>query len=305
MAKKPTGGTTVKPTTPGGGRKLSPEHRARIAETNRARYAAMSPAEREATLARIGRRPRVAQAGGDPSPPASREKIVSVREEWPGPLPDAAGPGAGRGSAAEAQAARPNLNGHGPAPIFAVPDLPPMELGEASPVDQTELGAPAGLLVSQAQVTGLVRLPFRVIAVRRGRHWRLNDEEAEIIAEPLTRKVNESAVLARGVSLLGDWLVIVVGLTVLVSARVLEDEQRAKRDHADGEPAGAGVAPGPVSPGDDHRDRGGPDRPDASGAPGAGRINRLTWPTGASPNGNAPAAGPAAEESAPVQALRW
>lgn len=63
--------TKARATHPDGRRKLSEETKAKLSEANRRRFAAMTPEQQAAQLARIGRQPRGSKAGpDDPKDPA-------------------------------------------------------------------------------------------------------------------------------------------------------------------------------------------------------------------------------------------
>lgn len=59
--------TKVRPATASGGRKLSDEHRRKLSESNKAKFAALTPEQKAAQVARLagGRKPR---APSDPPP---------------------------------------------------------------------------------------------------------------------------------------------------------------------------------------------------------------------------------------------
>lgn len=240
----PPNATTVRPETDSGGRRHSPETRARLSEISRARWEALSPEQKAAQLARLKRRPPA--PAGEP-PPASEGGPRNPLDDAPGAPPEPARPVGRQGRT------------DGP-PLFVVPDLPPLELGTDAG-DQAGIAEQVPLAVTEAQVDRLLRLPFAWLATRRGRHWRLADDEAAMVVPALTAKINESALAARVLGAGGDWAVIVGGLAVIVSARVLEDQEHDQRARRDGRGRAAGVSP-PVPGGDgdvgDRRDAGGP-----------------------------------------------
>lgn len=246
--------TDVRPEGPNGGRRVSEETRTKIRDAARARFAALTPEQQEAQRARLrrgGPPPAAPPANGGPASPL--DDALGARR-----APDPEGP----------QHVAPGRNGHdraaGP-PIFRVPELPVLEAGEPAiggPPLEEETAVAAGITVSEAQVSTLLRFPFELVALRRGEHWKLRDDEAAMIAEPLTRKINENALAARAIGAGGDWVVIVGGLAIVVSARVAED---AERERARSAKPGAGRVP----EGRGDRDRGAPGRPDARGAVGS------------------------------------
>lgn len=252
-------GPQIRPETPTGGRRMSEAARAASSTAQKARWAALSPEQQAAQKARL-------RHAGPPKVPASAGLPPGPPEGGPrSPLDDTLG--------ADQEPARqvaPGSNGHdravGP-PVFRVPDLPPLETGGgplAGPVPldgAPEIEGPAGIQVTQEQVTTLLRFPFELTGLRRGPHWKLHDDEAAMIAEPLTRKINENAIAARALAAGGDWAVIAGGLTVVVSARVAEDQ---RRDRERTGPAGRdGARAGRVPDRDDGRRGGEPGRPDA------------------------------------------
>lgn len=237
-------GPTIRPETPAGGRRASEETRAKLSKAASDRWAALTPEQQEAQRARLRR-------GGTAKPPVP-----------PGPAPV---PGGSRSPLDDTLGAReeparqvaPGSNGHdrasGP-PIFRVPDLPPLETGGGplgggpEPLeDGPDLGPLPGVQVTQEQVTTLLKFPFELAGLRRGPHWKLHDDEAAMVAEPLTRKINENAIAARALAAGGDWAVIAGGLAVIVSARVAEDQKRDRERAAGGarDVTGTGRVPDP------------------------------------------------------------
>lgn len=69
----------AKPETAAGRRKLSDAHRAKLSAVNKAKYDALTPEQKAAQLARLGRTPR-SPAGG-PKPP----KDPTTRQDPPSP----------------------------------------------------------------------------------------------------------------------------------------------------------------------------------------------------------------------------
>jgi len=273
----PPNATTVRPETDSGGRRHSPETRARLSEISRARWEALSPEQKAAQLARLKRRPPA--PAGEP-PPASEGGPRNPLDDAPGAPPEPARPVGRQGR-------------DGSPPLFVVPDLPPLELG-ADAGEQAGLAGPAPIAVTEAQIDRLLRLPFALIATRRGAHWRLTDDEAALVVPALTAKVNESALAARVLGAGGDWAVIVGGLAVIVSARVLEDQEHDKRAGRHGR---AGGVSAPV-PGDD-RDQG--DRRDAGGP--LGTLNGFVLGGRPPDGGGAPTMDPEVAWAPPRQAL--
>lgn len=250
--------TQARPEAPGGGRRISEETRARLREISRARYAAMTPEQQAAQLARLRH--------GTPKPPAP----ATEPEGRPSLFDDAP-----RAAAAPARAE--GLNGQdraaGP-PIFRVPELPPLELGDQAAPEGAIAPELAGPGISEAQVARLVRMPFEFVAIRRGKHWKLQDEEAEFVAGALASKLNEHAVTARAIGAGGDWVVIFGGLSLLVWERLEEDQRRHDRNTAADDGAGARR----VSPPGNGRDRDPGHGPD--GRRGVGFLNGFALPGG-------------------------
>jgi len=268
--------TRVQPTTTRGGAKLSDEARAKLSAAGKAQWAALSPEEQAARLARIGR-PRRADPPANGGPP--------------NPLDDAprARPGAG-----------PALEGRsqhlGAPPRFVVPDLPPLELGadDEQPVAGDVEPAGFGFAVSEEDVADLVELPFDLLSLRRGDHWKLRPAESELLARRLARKINEHAVIARAVDAGGDWVALVGGLSYIVSVRIREDERRA-RAARDGSGASGGAPPAA------RRDR---DDAVRRGAPAAlGTLNGYAVSPGADDDAGAPAMGTEPAQRTLAQAL--
>lgn len=245
-------------------RSVSEETREKIRAANRARFAALTPEQRDAQLARIGRKPKV------PTGPAARPPAAD-------PPPAPASSGGPRNPLDDAPGDRPSparpLQGRvgGPPPRFSVPDVDRLDLGgppEGGPGPTIDQGP--GFTVSQEQVADLISLPFNLISVRRGRHWKLLDEERDMLAEPLTRQVNENALLARGLGIAADPLVIVFGFGFVIWARLEEDRSRARNARPVGpdadRPSPSRGAPPPGGGGGDGPVRRGP-------VGGGGRLN--------------------------------
>ena len=232
-------GTNVTTTGQDGRRHLSPEHRAKVSATAKQRYQAKTAEQRAAQLAALerGRKPRGSAPPGDP-PPASGGST--------NPLSHTAGDRTTGTPAVEGPKATPGLNGHdGPprpayaGPSFEIPDTaplgpsaPPGEDGQAPPLIAEDGGAP--FAASEAEIRNLLALPFEVIAVRRGAHWKIRDDELDIVAPALTRKINEHAAAARVIQAGGDWFVVTAGLGLLVTTRLMEDRDNAERQRAAG-----------------------------------------------------------------------
>lgn len=288
------GPTEVRRTTPDGRRRLSDEQRARISATQKARFAALPP-ERQAEirdrLRALNARPPAGPSA--PAPPAAAPEGGAPRS----PLDDA--PGAPRG-ARPSDRTGDRLRGRvGAPPLFVVPDLPPPPEGGEVPVELVDEG-PA-FAVTTEQVETLLRFPFRFLAVRRGEHWRLRDDEAEMVAEPLARKLNEHAAAARAIAAGGDWLVIGGGLALIVWSRLEEDAQRAERSNATGRSSGRAPEQDDRGPRDGDRGR------DAA-RPGAGFLNGFAFVgvprgAGAAPAADTPAVPAEDPFGAPLQAL--
>jgi hypothetical protein len=182
-----------------------------------------------------------------------------------------------------------------------------IELGNdpaGAAVSDIDEAAGPGIAVSVAQVESLLGFPFELVALRRGEHWKLRADERAMVAEPLTRKINESALAARAIGAGGDWLVIIGGLVIIVTARLAEDSQRAgtaptgniarQHDALYGPAAGGGAPPPDDRAGDlDHRP--GP------GGRGGGSLNGVSL--GTAPAGGAPPTATEAEARPLVQAL--
>lgn len=235
-------GSQVRPENAAGNRRTSEETKAKLRAAAQARWAALTPEQQDAQRARL-RRP------GSPPPPATPPAPPAADDGGPrSPLDDPLG--AIPTPARPRQVAPRGTNGHdraaGP-PIFTIPDLPPIDLGAESPA--TTLGdelapAPAGVQVTQEQVATLLRFPFELASLRRGPHWKLRDDEAAMVAEPLTRKINENALASRALAAGGDWVVIAGGIAVIVSGRVAED-QRRERERAERDGSGTSAVPQP------------------------------------------------------------
>lgn len=237
--------TRINQTGADGHRRLSPETRQKLSEAGKARFAALPPDEQERI--RQAARDRLARRGAPPAPPGP------PTDGGPrSPLDDA--PRA-RGNGAPAPG-RPEgrTADHVGAPIFRVPDFDPLPPAPALEGPLPDDLGPPPITISQAQVEGLLRFPFALAAIRRGKHWELNDAEAAMVAEPLTRKLNESAVAARALALGGDWALIVGGLAIVVSGRLAEDAKRDDRD--DGRAGRTGAGAGRVHPPTDGGDGG-------------------------------------------------
>lgn len=291
--------TKVTPTTTAGGRRMAEPTREKLRATGRATWERMTPDQRAASLANLqAGRARGAPPTDPPAPTVDPPKPPAAPAPTGGsrnPLDDA--------PRARALAPGAKLNGHSAPPIFQVPDLPPMELGgTVAGEDPGELAGDVSTVgsvaVSAEQIGTLLAFPFELASLRRGDHWKLRADERAMLAEPLARKLNEHAAAARLVQAGGDWTVIVGGLAIVISQRVMEDNIRAR----DSAPAGAG---GPVdgsrSSGSDPRssDAGGDDPP-RSGASGRqpGRLNGYDVGT------SAPGGPPADPAEAPGRALQ-
>jgi hypothetical protein len=291
--------TNVRSETPTGGRKPSEDTRAKLREAGQRAWAALTPEQQQA------RRDALAAgrtARNQPRPPATPDPVAPpVEPEGPrSPLHDA--PRADRGR--PAPASRPEGLNRG-APVFRVPDfaaLPEPEPLEPIGGEFTDVPPAGGVQVSQAQVESLLKFPFAFMALRRGKHWKLRDDEAEMVAEPLTRKLNESAIASRAIAAGGDWAVIIGGLVIIVSGRLAED---AKDDERAGRRAGGsaedGSRAGGIPAADDHGDG---QRPPlrSVGGHGGGTINGLFAPGPDGLGGPAPVA-PEARGRPLVQAL--
>jgi hypothetical protein len=124
-------------------------------------------------------------------------------------------------------------------PVFHVPDVDALELGP-DPLEDPAAAAAGGpeltvleggaIAVTPRQVGGLVELPFAFAALRRGPHWKLSREESDLLAEPIAAMVNRHAVAARAIRAAGDPLAIAAALGILVTARLMEDAERANTD---------------------------------------------------------------------------
>lgn len=246
----------IRSTTPGGGRKPTEETRAKLKAAGARGWASLAPEQRTARLAALeaGRQKRRAPTAPPPViPPADPPAPEGPRS----PLDDA--PRARGGSAPALP--RPEGLSHG-SPVFRVPDF--AALPEPEPIpgsgDLSDIPPAGGVAVSQAQVESLLRFPFAFVALRRGKHWKLRDDEAAMVAEPLTRKLNESAIASRTIALGGDWAVIAGGLALVVWARLEEDDKHGERPGAARSDNGARARDVPA---DD-------DRWDGTGAPGGG-----------------------------------
>jgi hypothetical protein len=212
-------------------------------------------------------------------------------------------------------------------PTFHVPDIDELPiagddddgaaggaLGETgAPPDLTLIDGGGGS-VTTAQVAGLVELPFAIVAIRRhAKHWKLSDEEADLIAEPLARMINRQAIAARAIRAAGDPLALSMALGLVISARLMEDADRADRTAPRRARGDAGAAAGS---GDDARAGRLPDAIDHGagvdagrrddGRPGGGSINGWGGFPGGSFDGAGPEAVPAeAASDVPRQALNF
>jgi len=247
--------TSVQPTTTRGGRKLSDEARQKLSTLNKERWAALPDDEKAARLARIGRAPR---------PPADPPSGGPTN-----PLHDA--PGA-------RPVDRPQPQGPLTAPPrFVVPDLPPLELGDepdlaaGEPASVTAIGS--GFAVSDEDVGDLVALPFDLVALRRGDHWKLRAAERELLGRRLASKINEHAALARAIDMGGDYIAIAGSLSVILYTRVREDERRARA-------ARDGSSPGGGAPPPAQRDRGDAVRRGPGPSQELGSLNGASVPFG-------------------------
>jgi hypothetical protein len=246
----------------------SPETRARKSAAQRARWDALPPAERERLTGNLRRGvnpPRAAAPTppppADPADPAATAAPEGGRRS---PLDDA-----GRTGSGGPRVAPPRPLGRlTPPPLFVVPDFPASPELESAPGiagEPDDLDAPPPLAVTPEQVGALLAFPFDLAALRRGPHWRLRPDERAMLAEPLARKVNEHAALARLVGAGGDWAVIAGGLAIILVARLSED---AARDRIAPDAARTGGLPAH----DDDRPAGGPPADDAGG-PRVPRLN--------------------------------
>jgi hypothetical protein len=199
--------TKVTATTERGGRKLSDATRDKLRAKGRATWESMTPEQREKSMANlakgraaIGTKPPAPVPDPPPGPPATGGPR--------NPLDDA--PGARPDRVPQPQGQVTRTNGHAAPPVFRIPDLPPLELGggsgedPAGSVDAGGGGIVGNVTVTADQVGTLLAFPFEFVALRRGRHWKLRDDERAMIAEPLARKLNEHAAAARLVSAGGD-----------------------------------------------------------------------------------------------------
>lgn len=285
--------TKVQPTTSRGGRKLSEETRAKLSATNKAKWAALTPEQQAAQLAKIGRKPK---ASTDPPPATSssggpRNPLDDAPRDRPGDRVSAP------------------LEGHHRVapPIFRVPDLPPIDMGGDGPagdpaaggIPEAEPSSVAGTPfgITAAEVGRLLELPFNVVSIRRGRHWKLLDEERDMVAEPLAEMLNEHAIAARALSIAGPYVTIIGGLGLILWVRLEEDQRRAERAAAhDGSTAGG------RAPAADHGDRDGRARRDHLRAVD-GHLNGFSTGPDA---GQGAAATPAEDQVRPlVQDLRF
>jgi len=208
--------TKVRSETPTGGRKPSEDTRAKLRAAQQALWAKKTPEEQAAQLARLSRKPK------PPDPPTGGPPSGGPTN----PLDDAPG---GHPSARSGRQGRVGP----PPPLFAVPDLPPIEherseeggLPPAGP-GVTGDGIPFG--VTPEELADLIALPFSLMSVRRGHHWKLVEEEKQMLAEPLARQINENALVGRALGLMIDPLVIVLGFGFVIWVRLEEDRHRAR-----------------------------------------------------------------------------
>jgi hypothetical protein len=212
----------VQPETASGRRKLSEETRAKLRDANLKRFNALSDEEKQ-------RRREHCHAIRPRKRVTSRARSPGTSDGGPrNPLYDA--PRADRrGHRETSREGRRMSNAR---PMFSVPDLPPDpepddSFGSAPGSPPAADGGPLpGAELTDDQVASVLKLPFALIAERRQRpHWELSEREAALIAEPLTRKLNEHAALARGLAAGGDLAVIGLGTFAIVSARLLEDRR--------------------------------------------------------------------------------
>lgn len=262
--------SAVAPAAPDGTarRVRSPETRARQAAAQKARWDALDPAERARITGNLRRgvNPPANRAAAPPSPAADPPAPPAAPEDGRrSPLDDAGRVGRG------APGSAPPRGRLTPPPLFVVPDFPAapaLDDGDPALGDLDDAAAPPALAVTADQVGALLAFPFDVAALRRGPHWRLRADERAMIAEPLARKVNEHAALARLVGSGGDWAVIAGGLALVIIARLSEDAARDDRnDRTDdartgGLPAQDGDRSGRRPPADD---AGGPRLPRLNG----------------------------------------
>lgn len=284
-------GSQVRPENAAGNRRTSEETKAKLRAAAQARWAALTPEQQEAQRARLRR-----TGSPPPAPPdnSSTNSSGGSRSPLDDPL------GADR-TPARPQVAPRGTNGHdraaGP-PIFTIPDLPPIDLGGEAPAALGDEVAPVptGVQVTQEQVATLLRFPFELASLRRGAHWKLRDDEAAMVAEPLTRKINENALASRALAAGGDWVVIAGGIAVIVSGRIAED-QRRERERAERDGAGASGVPQSGHGGG----RGAPRQPDARRA--GGTLNGIVLAAGPAADDGAPAVDPEAPGHPLSQAL--
>jgi hypothetical protein len=259
--------TNVTPTTTRGGRKLSDETKQRLSALNKERWAALPDDEKAKRLERIGRAPK---PPADPPPGGSTNPLHDAPGARPLDRPQPQGP-----------LAAP--------PRFVVPDLPPLELGDepelapGEPASVTAIGT--GFAVSDEDVGDLVALPFDLVALRRGDHWKLRTAERELLGRRLASKINEHAALARAIDMGGDYIAIAGSLSVILYTRVREDERRARA-------ARDGSSPGGGAPPSAQRDRGEPVRRGPGPSQDLGSLNGASVPFGANDD-----AGPEAVDS--------
>lgn len=290
--------TKIQPTTPAGGRQPSEATREKLRAAGQKAWTDLTEEQRAARLANLtkGRAPRstppVPAPSTDPPPAPATGAPVNPLDDAPRALPR------------DRPRAQGRLNGHSAPPIFRVPDLPPLELGDPGlgggpPLDELDASTGGGIQVTQAQVESLLGFPFELVAIRRGAHWKLRNDERDMVAEPLTRKINEHALAARAIGAGGDWAIIIGGLAILVSARIAEDSANAGARGGAAAGAGDGSGQGGRAPAPDDRDRDGPDRPGDGGR--GGSLNGFS--VGAAANGSPQAVPPEAPQRSLSQTL--
>lgn len=251
--------TDVSPVTSSGHRRHSDETRAKLSAASKAKWDALAPEVQAARKANLVHGPRRAPPPEPPPAPTGGPR---------NPLDDAPRAHPGDGPAHEGRA-----HPLGPPPRFSVPDLPPLELG-ADGAGLEDLAQPtpaelAGFVVDPDTVADMLSLPFDFVADRRGAHWRLRPLERERLAGAIARKVNEHQAAARLLDAGGDWILIVGGLSMILSARLAEDARNARGSSPDtgARPGLAGLRLVPRRPG------GGDPAPAAGPDPGPVRVD--------------------------------
>lgn len=283
-------GSQVRPENAAGNRRTSEETKAKLRAAAQARWAALTPEQQEAQRARLRRTGSPPPAPPPASPPTDGGGSRSPLDDPLGAVPTPARQVAPRGTNGHDRAAGP--------PIFTIPDLPPIDLGGEPPAALGDELAPVatGVQVTQEQVATLLRFPFDLAALRRGAHWKLRDDETAMVAEPLTRKINENALASRALAAGGDWVVIAGGIAVIVSGRIAED-QRRERERAERDGTGTSGLPQSGNGGG----RRAPRQPDAGRA--GGTLNGIIISPGPDADGGAQAVDPEAPGHPLSQAL--